>query len=679
MTDTLNSGVDELGTLINDTMENVLDQAIDSIEDAVICPLYDAVVTSYANAVAANQSYNDWIDDGADGLKAEFDEYFNTTVGAGADSVKGRLNQISNAVGDASSLLTRVDDALVQAILAIDSVAGEIQVYRDDANELVVLLEAPSHYTTEDLLPGILAKVPGDDGPVREIVQNLVESLIRELAPPDLAAVINPLLEDASSELNAKLQELIESADPTLDRITEVLMETRGFLVQVREKLENQNDIFEDFQQILSNAESEIDSIVNSMRMIAENFIDNIAASAASPFDEPLAEIGSLIDDFDKDEFVEMLRAELRDRLLQTEFIQQKQYVLRQYISEIDIAVRSAIDSAFSEVNRVCKQLIRDALGPIDDTINGLVGDINDVVGAGSLDGYAHIQGDTLRRLRIDAEVELKVPDDLTLQAYFEMLCYDSQTSTGTSGETPCLEEGEKVVEVRIGAYDVPLDWVSPDMRADLGVWFSMKTEPEVRPRGLGGSLEMTEGVLDFQGFKVTEFDASVAIGSQENYLAAAATVIVSDYEAAGGIFFGRTCSIEPLKLVDPDAASLLGDPPFTGAYVYGEVWLPISEMVSGVPATCLFRISAGVGAGAFYFVEGPTYGGRMLLGVCGEALCVVSVTGEVSMVGVMAAGELRFSGRGTISGKAGKCPFCKKFNRSRKISYEGGEWRVDD
>jgi hypothetical protein len=130
--------------------------------------------------------------------------------------------------------------------------------------------------------------------------------------------------------------------------------------------------------------------------------------------------------------------------------------------------------------------------------------------------------------------------------------------------------------------------------------------------------------------------------------------------------------------LVDPDVGELLGTPPFTGAYVYGEVWIPLSEVVLGIPASCLFRISAGLGAGAFYFVEGPTYGGRMLMGVSGEALCIVSIRGEVSMTGVMNAGSLRFRGRGTLTGKAGACPFCLKFRESANVTYQDGSWSMD-
>jgi len=271
--------------------------------------------------------------------------------------------------------------------------------------------------------------------------------------------------------------------------------------------------------------------------------------------------------------------------------------------------------------------------------------------------------------------VQLKVPEDLQLRAYFEMNCYDSDTDTGTSA---CLENGTQVVEVKIGALDVPLDWISPDMRANLEVRFSMQTQPTVRPSGIGGAFELTGGELDFQSFKITAFAAGIAIGERENYLAATARVIVSSYEAAGGIFFGKTCSIEPLMLVDPDVGELLGTPPFTGAYVYGEVWIPLSEVVLGIPASCLFRISAGLGAGVFYFVEGPTYGGRMLMGVSGEALCIVSIRGEVSMTGVMNAGSLRFRGRGTLTGKAGACPFCLKFRESANVTYQDGSWSMD-
>lgn len=659
-------------------MERVLDRAIDEIEEQVIDPLYNAIVQSYNDADAANDTYNAWLNQGSGDLKSVFDAYLNG-IGAPVDNIKGRLQQLSDANAEASSLVQRVTDAVDSGILAIDSIAGRIELLNGEVIFNDILPEGPvippGTQALNGLLPGLIAKIPGTNGPERQIVEALVRELINELAPPDLAAILNPLLASATSDLNAQLNELLVKFDPTLDRITEVLLEARKYLVIVREKLGTGGDILNSFSQIITNATSEIDNMMNAIRAKAYAFIDQMVAHAALPTTTGLNQIGSVIEQFNKDEFVALIRAELRDRLLAADFIRNIQYQLRQTISEFDIALRSAIDSAFAEVNRMCRELIKEALGPIDDKINGLLGPINDVVGAGSIDGYAHIQGNTLRRLRIDAMVELKVPDDLKLQAYFEMLCYDSTTNTGSAG---CLAPGEQVVEVRIGAIDVPLDWISPDLRANLDVWFSMQTLPDVRPKGIGGGFKMTGGVLDFQSFKITEFAAGVAVGSDEAYIAAAARVIISNYEASGGIFFGRTCSLAPLQMVDPDVAEVLGTPPFTGAYVYGEIWLPISETLLGIPASCFFRISAGVGAGAFFFVEGPTYGGKILLGASGEALCLVSIKGTVTMIGVMKNGALAFSGKGNLQGKAGSCPFCLKFNKSAKVKYEGGKWSVN-
>ena len=676
ITDTLNDGVGEIGDLVSDNLEVVLDEALDSIEGDVIDPLYQAVVDSYADAVAANESYADWTNGATGDLKQVFDRYLDGSIGVAANSVNGRLDQLASATAGAINLVSRVDDALARGILAIDSVTGEIQTYRNSMGDVVVDLSAPAGYSPDAVINGILKKVStGGGAPERQIVQSLVRALITELAPADLALILQPLLTDLSSELNDQLNELLSEFDPTLDQVTEALTEARTYLVELRAKLAPGQQLLTNFQQIITAAAAEIDAIVNEIRSAAYDFIDQIAAGANYLPATVLGAAGNLVGEFDKEEFMALIRGELRDRLLNSNFVQQIQYTLRQYISEFEMAMKSAIDSAFGEVSRMCKELIKDALGPLDESINGLLGDVDKYVGAGSVDGYAHIQGDTLRQLRLDAEVQLKVPEEMKLQAYFEMNCYDSSS---TSGGGACVAVGEQAVEVKIGALDVPLDWLSPDLRADLEIRFSMQTAPSVYPKGIGGSLEMTSGELNFQGMKITAFAASVGVGLDECYLAATARVIVSNYEAAGGIFFGRTCSIEPLKLVDPDVASLLGNPPFTGAYVYGEVWIPISEVILGIPASCLFRISAGVGAGAFYFVEGPTYGGKMMLGVSGEALCIVSIRGEVTMIGVMSDGSLRFKGTGKLSGKAGACPFCIKFKKSATVTYQDGSWSVD-
>lgn len=676
VTDTLNRGVDEIGALTSDNLEAVLDRALDSIQGQVITPLYTAVRQSYDDAAVNHQSYGNWVNASSGSLKSKFDRYLDGSVGVAADSVKGRLNQLYNSADDASNLIARVQDAVENGILAIDSITGNLEVIDGD---VVFNLNPPtaSDSGVSELIHGLLAKIANPDTSKleRRILQNLVGQLIHQLAPADLAAVLTTATGDLTAGLNGELNELLADFDPTLDRVTEALQEARAYLVEIRAELQNGKEIFASFQEIITQASTEIDTIIAEIRASAYGFINDMAQAANYGPDTVLDTTGDLFDEFTEEEFVGMIRAELRDRLLNAAFIQQIQYVLRQQISELDMALHSAIDSAFSEASRMCKALVKKSLGPIDDAINGLTGDVNAYAGAGSVDGYAHIQGDTLRRLRLDAQLQLKVPKEMELQAFIEMKCYDSATDIDSGG---CIAAGSQTVEVTMGALDVPLDWVSPDMRANVEARFAMRTSPTVSPRGIGGAIEMTGGELNFQSFKITAFAASMAVGLDECYLAATARMVISSYEAAGGIFFGKTCSIEPLEMVDPEVSSLLGTPPFTGAYVYGEVWIPISEVVLGVPASCLFRISAGVGAGAFYFVQGPTYGGKMLLGVSGEALCVVSIRGELAMTGVMSGGSLRFKGRGKLKGKAGYCPFCVKFSENANVTYQDGDWSVD-
>lgn len=65
-------------------------------------------------------------------------------------------------------------------------------------------------------------------------------------------------------------------------------------------------------------------------------------------------------------------------------------------------------------------------------------------------------------------------------------------------------------------------------------------------------------------------------------------------------------------------------------------------------------------------------------MGADGEALCVVSVGGEVVLAGIKDGTDLRMNGTGTIKGKVGACPFCIKFSKTVKFTYNNGDWSVD-
>lgn len=266
----------------------------------------------------------------------------------------------------------------------------------------------------------------------------------------------------------------------------------------------------------------------------------------------------------------------------------------------------------------------------------------------------------------------------MQLNTFLEINAYTSEDESNG-----CVAPGEKAVEVTIGATDVPMDWISSGLRANIDAKMSLKDRGDgMRPNGLGGGFNITDGIIDFQTFQIYKFAATMAIGGDEAYLGARTTALFNSYEVSIGLFFGRTCTADPLLLVDEDVGSLFSDTmPLTGAYVYGEVWLPISEIMLGIPASCLFNISAGVGTGVGFFLNDaldPIFVGKMFAGVSGEALCVVSIKGSVTMVGIVQDGSFSASGTGRLKGKAGACPFCIKFSASAKISYTDGDWDVD-
>ena len=63
---------------------------------------------------------------------------------------------------------------------------------------------------------------------------------------------------------------------------------------------------------------------------------------------------------------------------------------------------------------------------------------------------------------------------------------------------------------------------------------------------------------------------------------------------------------------------------------------------------------------------------------VAGEALCILSVRGDLDLVGLKRGSDYSFSGRGGVKGKVGVCPFCIKFSKSVGVLYKNDEWDVD-
>ncbi|HCN79112.1 MAG TPA: hypothetical protein DIT13_18255 [Verrucomicrobiales bacterium] len=701
----LRRGIDRLDDLVEDRLDQWIEQYSEGITTAIFNKLHRAFEDSYnAHVINGPLGYPEWVDRQNGKLKDVVNQALEQGGIEGVTQpLREQLRRLTDNLEGSNSLLGEVKDALDQAILTLDIVAGGFLVDGQDNPLNTVFTRQPDGSLSptiegENARLGFISENP--ETGQREIASNLVRELVKASLPPDLAHLADAIfaLTGAPTVADQALNELIAEADPALDSITEVLQQVKGVLVDTRNQVAAVQGLGEELQRVVDASEARLNSIVNEVRDSIFTFFDEAAERAVGgPLDAGQKVIG-LFQEFSEKTLSDLLKATLRDALMESGIVQDIQHLLRQRLAELRHHLHDAIDQIYARLSKITKKIAKKFLAPIDEQVNKILGKLPDVLGAGSVDGYADIVGDTLRRLRLDAKVELSLPEKMQLEAFFEMSCFDSSTDLEATQGCPAAN-GDKTVEVRVAALDIPLSWtpsVEPsadtvaeaagganpnaeenndELRASLGIWFGFAGG---EPNSIGGSFEMTSGEFDFESVVVSDVRAAVAIGFEQAYLAAGVRVKVSEYQGSGGVFFGRTCSIEPLRLVDPDAAAVLGDPPFTGAYVAGEVWVPISEVAFGVPATCMFTVSAGVGAGVFYFADGPVFGGRLDLGISGEALCAVTFSADLGMVGVLTPTGFNYRGVVTVSARVGPCPLCAPFDRSFPVNYKDGNWSFE-
>ena len=628
VTNALIDGLDASAELLNDQMEVFYDRIFDQTINPVVEALYDRLAAAP--------------DDAARELKVT--EYLSTR----GDSVRAKLQTIQGGVGQAGSVVDEVDQSLAKLQVAIRTVIGRVRV--NDTTGLVEIdsqvLSIPESFTTAagtHAADGIFADADGNGFDLAEVVTiALIEELSPEIAG-NLSTLLGGLGGSLLDQLGTDLDARFTEAKPTLDQLKQGLMELHNSIGDLRS-----SGVFYD----------EIGNQVNASSALIQDLIDSAVADV-------IGELGNIdFDEYSEEEIKEIIRHAVRDRFNASPVIADVQEVLKASVYDLDATMKEAVSSAFAELNTIINRLLDDAI-PADSSLAGLLGDVSEISAAGSIDGYASINGDALRTLRLDAALQLKIPDDFEFNGYVEI----NQLDSFGDGSCSFGGEGEYAAEVKLGAVDIPVSWSGDGLRFDVECKFTFDTAAGFALRGFGGSVEMTEGEINFEAMKVTSLGAAAMFGKDENYIAAEVGLAFDSYELSGGVFFGRTCSIDPLLLVDPDVVNVLGDPPFTGVYAYGEAQIPI------VNFSCLFSLSAKAGVGVFWFEEGNTFGGKMVVGATGRALCAVEVGGDLTLIGAKSGNDYSFFGKGRIFGEVGICPFCTSFEESVELTYKNDKW----
>ena len=622
----LNDGTDQFAALLDARIEELLGGTMDAVLDPWVDQLITAVETHYSTGGTSAT------------LSAAISTHFSTSVST-PESIAAALEDLADGVGAANGVLDDID-ARLERIEDSICILTDAEINPGDFVE-----------TVTDLTSGLLAEVDTGGDLEREMMIELALASIQVLS--DVLTTTG-----AENEIEAAIHDAMAEVAPTLETIRTTLTEVKDQIADVRSQIQSTSDLG-----------LELQSLLNDVASLSATFYTNVKVEAIAVLSIPEVDIpnaGSFAA-----EWREQVLQIVKDAYFAEEVVADVQEAIKQRLYDLDAAFEQAVDSAFAALN----QAIRDALSPvlagIDNSINTFVDGVNNTIGAGSLDGYAHITGDNLDLLRIDAEWEIALDDPdnpLGLAAYLEIRSFDSDGPEG------CAGPGGKTVEMEIGALDVGLNWLASDLRADLGVKFAFDTSGSVPVvNGLGGSFELTDGEFGFETFTINSLAATAMFGVTENYFGARVGVEFGEFQVEGGIFFGKSCTLDPIETIDSLAADVLPGPTFNGIYCYGEGTFPVFGT-----GTCIFNVSAKAGAGVFYDGDSSTFGGIMTLGIYGEALCVVEVGGEVTLVGAKTGNNYAFAGRGKIYGKAGACPLCVEFNKTVEFSYTGGKWDVD-
>ena len=619
----LAGGVDGFTAMLSDKAEDMIGDLLDEALDPVIANFLAAVQSS----TPSNAKIDPLV------LSGLVDTYFRNPSSQAVQA----LNSLSSSTALTQRMITDLDAKLAQIEEAIDAVTTGLDTNGD--------LNIDSY--------GILAKtVPSGGGEAeREVFLTLASALIDTLG----TAI-------SSSEIGDKIREVLAEIDPQLDAAQEVLTQIKTAIGEVRTALGTTGELTLELQAIIAAATTQIEAASDAAGDYAEDLV--LAMTV-----EDQADFTAIIE-----EWKDQIAQKITDEVFESQFVADIQEAIKERIYDLQGAFNQAVDTAFAALNSLIRQAMSEALAGIDEAINdNFLGDVQAYLGSGSLTGYAHINGDSLDELRIDANFKMEAPDAMTLAAYLQIKELDSD---GAENAACCGgASGANITEVTIGALDVALGTSGlsgEDVRADLAVKFALDSSGA--PIGLGGAFEMTSGEISFETFTITELGASVMFGATENYLAAKVGVEFGEYQMAGGVFLGHACSPEPLEMVDPLVSEVLELTSFTGVYCYGEATFPVYGT-----GTCIFNISAKAGAGVFYFTEGPTYGGRLTMGVYGEALCAVEIGGEVSLVGLKSGAEYAFAGSGRLYGKVGVCKFCLEADLRAQFEYtDQGGWEVD-
>jgi hypothetical protein len=595
---------------------------------------------------------------------------------ASTEPIRARLRKCYEPATQGESFLQTVRRELLKVETGVYAVTEQVGF---DSNGDIVLdwdPQGPSDARIATRAPGLLKPSTSSAfGTTNRLplIGNLVQGILGFSAPKvvgNKTKVSFGFVTQATDWLDAAIADHTAEFYPTLLELRKGLNTSRDTVKKVRGYMQNG-------QKIHFNLEKKATSFTSAglnalMANLETDFVDAINA---------LNDNGKRYSDYSRTEVRLQLRQALVRRFLAVTVFKDYHDLVRSYTVPVTKEVGNLIDYLIKfggELAIAALGQMAEGLGIVKKSQDftkskALKGDLGGPVKAAQIKGSAKTVGDSLTYLKLDAKMALDLgKDKLNFNGFFLYETYKAK-GTGSCSLTNTGGSSAEAVKVEFGTIGQPIKGFGDKLKLTIKAKIDFKVNPttqELEPLGMGGLLQRTSGKITFaKQFVVEDFGAALSFGALENYFAAKMAFKISTAKVAGGIYVGRTCTLDPLKMVDKDVVSLIGQPPFTGFYLYGEGSMPIFN------AGCMFNLTAGAGVGGFYFAEGPTYGGKVKATVSGQALCLAKFSGKLTGYGVQRADKFSIKAVGELGAELGPCPVCIKPKLLLKGTYQEEKW----
>ncbi len=578
----------------------------------------------------------------------------------GSNVVDNLYTALAPLAGNKTALLANTAAIVSAGSNGLQTAIQSLNGTTADATKVVGQIAQTLHDVddTMGLFQRVLQKDP--DGK-RHVVQIIIQKLVQDQGP-----AIGFFTTLGDSVVN----DLLADLDPTLTQLESELTDLRAQFQQVRAQI-GAVPLATDFNQSLELANHDLVA-TSAFLQQAGGAVSNLLGSVVGPAGDFFTA--------DPARAREQIREQLILAFLGSPIPGKYQQTFRQFLYDKNFLLDQIMNVLFDQLNRTIRNGLEQQVGiagetdGVFDAMKG-VGRLSGSLASAKIRGAPTFQGDSLRAIHLDSQIKLNLPDEMNFSAFMDIKELDSATAP-----LACIPAGGAAAEVTLGANDIPLDWAGVPSVDPSGKKLTLSvaarwTLAGGAVKGIGGSLGI-RGQAGFKGCSMSEIQAALAIGEVENYFTAQAkaTVVIlgAPVDFRAGMFAGHACSLDALKLIDPEVEQVLQQPgEFDGVYLEFGGGLSLSDILFGESSDAL-DVRADISTALFY-QGGPRFGrigGRQSVNVDVKLLYVLEGSaGWTVFVVLDTANQLTVGGSAQVCGRIGVCPFCVEGCKEVKVT----------